>query len=98
VYPREVEDVLQEHPSVSEAGVIGIPVDGSDQRAKPFVVIDPGDPVAASDLIAFCGERLGKFKVPRQIEFRDELPKTFVGKILRRELADEDRRRQQEES
>ncbi len=97
VYPREVEDVLYEHPSVREAGVIGVPVDGTDQRAKAFVVVDPGDPVADTDLIAFCGERLARFKVPRQIEFRDELPKTFVGKILRRELADEERRREQEE-
>jgi len=98
VYPREVEDVLYEHPSVREAGVIGVPVGGTDQRAKAFVVIDPDDPVSDSEIIAFCAERLARFKVPKQVEFRDELPKTFVGKILRRELADEERRREQEES
>jgi long-chain acyl-CoA synthetase len=90
VYPREVEDVLYEHPAVREAGVIGIPVGAPDQRAKAFVVIDPDSSVSAEDLVAFCSERLARFKVPKEIEFRDELPKTFVGKILRRELAAEE--------
>jgi len=87
VYPREVEDVLYEHPAVREAGVIGIPVGAPDQRAKAFVVVDEGSGVTSEELIEFCGERLARFKVPKEIEFRDELPKTFVGKILRRELA-----------
>jgi long-chain acyl-CoA synthetase len=87
--------VLYEHPSVREAGVIGIPVGGSDQRTKAFVVVDPDHPATAEELIEFCRERLARYKVPRTIEFRDELPKTFVGKILRRELAEEERRRQQ---
>jgi long-chain acyl-CoA synthetase len=88
VYPREIEDVLYEHPAVREAGVIGVPVGGQNQRVKAFVAVD-GD-VAAADLIEFCRERLAKYKIPRDIEFRDELPKTFVGKVLRRELmADE---------
>jgi long-chain acyl-CoA synthetase len=96
VYPREVEDVLYEHPSIREAGVIGVPVDGTDQRAKAFVVVDPDEPADEDELIAFCRERLARFKVPRQVEFRDELPKTFVGKILRRELAEEERIKEQE--
>ncbi len=96
VYPREIEDVLYEHPSVREAGVIGVPVDGSDQRVKAFVVVDPEHPATAEELIEFCRERLARFKVPKHIEFRDELPKTFVGKILRRELADDERKHQQE--
>jgi len=98
VYPREIEDVLYEHPSVVEAGVIGVPVGGTDQRAKAFVVVDPDAPVGSDDLIEFCRERLARFKVPKQVELRDELPKTFVGKILRRELAEQEQRRQQEES
>jgi long-chain acyl-CoA synthetase len=98
VYPREVEDVLYEHPAVQEAGVIGIPVGGSDQRVKAFVVIDPGAGVTEEDLIAFCRERVARFKVPKVVEFRDELPKTFVGKILRRELAAEEQRRQEQEA
>ena len=95
VYPREVEDVLYEHPSVREAGVIGVPVESTDQRVKAFVVVDPGEPASAEELIAFCRERLARFKVPKTIEFRDELPKTFVGKILRRELSEEERAREQ---
>jgi long-chain acyl-CoA synthetase len=84
VYPREIEDVLYEHPAVREAGVIGVPVGGTDQRVKAFVVVD--GVVDAEELIEFCRERLARYKIPRTIEFRDELPKTFVGKVLRREL------------
>ena len=87
VYPREVEDVLHAHPAVAEAAVIGVPVGGKDQRVKAFVVVEPGAAVDEAALTAFCRERLARFKVPRAIEFRDELPKTFVGKVLRRELA-----------
>ena len=98
VYPREIEDVLYEHPAVLEAGVIGVPIGSTDQRAKAFVVVDPEMPAEADELIDFCRERLARFKVPKQVEFRDELPKTFVGKILRRELAEEERLREQKES
>ncbi len=90
VYPREIEDALVEHPAVLEAGVIGIPPGGADQRVKAFVVLEEGAAASAEELIAFCSERLARFKVPRAIEFRDELPKTFVGKVLRRELAKEE--------
>ena len=88
VYPREIEDVLYEHPAVREAGVIGVPVGGQNQRVKAFVAVD--DPVDEEALIAFCRERLARYKIPREIEFRDELPKTFVGKVLRRELMAEE--------
>jgi long-chain acyl-CoA synthetase len=91
VYPREVEDVLFEHPAVREAGVIGVPVDETDQRVKAFVVLKEGADASAEDIIAFCRERMAKFKVPKHIEFLDELPKTFVGKVLRRELAEKER-------
>jgi long-chain acyl-CoA synthetase len=90
VYPREVEDVLFEHPAVQEAGVIGVPVGSQDQRVKAFVVVVPGANVSAEELQEFCRERLARYKVPRSIEFRDDLPKTFVGKVLRRELAAEE--------
>jgi long-chain acyl-CoA synthetase len=86
VYPREIEDVLYEHPKVMEAAVIGVPVGASDQRAKAFVVLRPGETATEEELVEFCRERLAKYKVPRYIEFRDDLPKTMVGKILRREL------------
>ena len=93
VYPREIEDVLYEHPAVVDAGVIGVPVGGDNQRGKAFVVLEAGSQVTADDLLEFCRERLARFKIPRNIEFRDELPKSFVGKVLRRELAAEERAR-----
>ena len=93
VYPREIEDVLYEHPAVVDAGVIGVPVGGDNQRGKAFVVLEAGSQVTADDLLEFCRERLARFKIPRTIEFRDELPKSFVGKVLRRELAAEEQAR-----
>jgi long-chain acyl-CoA synthetase len=95
VYPREVEDVLFEHPAVLEAGVIGVPVGKQDQRVKAFVVVAPESDVSEEQLQDFCRQRLARYKVPRSIEFRDELPKTFVGKVLRRELAEEERAKQE---
>ncbi len=94
VYPREIEDVLFEHTAVVDAGVIGVPVGGQDQRAKAFVVLDEGANVTEEELIEFCRERLARYKIPRTVEFRDELPKTFVGKVLRRELMAEEQARQ----
>ena len=91
VYPREVEETLATHPAVLEAAVIGVrhPIKG--EEVKAFVVLRPGQTAAADPLIAFCRERLAPFKVPRAIEFRDALPKTLIGKVLRRQLAEEER-------
>ncbi|MDG7012581.1 MAG: AMP-binding protein, partial [Nitrososphaerota archaeon] len=87
VYPREVEDVLFEHPDIKEAGVIGVPDDFSGEAVKAFVVLkDPAKKVTAQEVIAFCQERLAKFKVPKEVEFVQELPKTLIGKVLRRKL------------
>jgi long-chain acyl-CoA synthetase len=97
VYPREIEDVLHEHPAVAEVGVIGVPVGSPDQRVKAFVVLKPGAQVTAEDLQEFCRERLARFKVPKFIDFRDSLPRTFVGKVLRRELVAEEQRRAEQE-
>lgn len=93
VYPREIEDVLVEHPAVAEAGAIGVPVGSPDQRVKAFVVLRPGAHATAEELQEFCRGRLARFKVPKFIEFRDSLPRTFVGKVLRRELAAEEQAR-----
>jgi long-chain acyl-CoA synthetase len=88
VYPNEVEEVIAGHPGVLECAVIGIPDDKSGEAVKAFVVRkDPN--VTSEDIIKFCRERLTAYKVPRLIEFRKDLPKTNVGKILRRELRDE---------
>jgi long-chain acyl-CoA synthetase len=89
VYPREVEEVLYEHPQVLEAAAIGVPVGEKGERIKAFVVLKAGESVAEDEIIALCRENLAPYKVPSWVEFRDELPKTLVGKVLRRALRDE---------
>ncbi|GAB4223841.1 MAG: AMP-binding protein [Gammaproteobacteria bacterium] len=84
VYPNEVEQVLLNHPAVLEVGVIGEPDNESGERVKAFVVVDT--PVDAQELRRYAKKYLTAYKVPKVIEFRDQLPKTNVGKILRREL------------
>ena len=79
-----------------EAAAIGIPVGGSDQRAKVFVVLRPGETATEEEILEFCSERLAKYKVPKYVEFREGLPKTMVGKILRRVLVEEELKRLQE--
>ena len=86
VYPREVEEVLFEHPAVQEATVIGIPDPYRGESVKAFLVLKAGRKVTADEVRAFCKDRLAPFKVPREVEFRKELPKTIVGKVLRRAL------------
>ena len=88
VYPKEIEEALAEHPGVLESGAIGVPDEHSGEIVKVVVVRkDPN--LTAEILIAFCRENLTSYKVPKIVEFRDELPKTNVGKILRRALRDE---------
>jgi long-chain acyl-CoA synthetase len=96
VYPRDIEERLYEHPKVLEAAAIGVPVGGDNQRAKVFVVLKPGQTATTEELIAWCQEGLAKYKVPKYIEFRPELPKTMVGKILRRQLIEEEEKREKE--
>ncbi len=93
IVPHEVEEVLLEHPHVQEAVVAGIPDPQRGETVKAFVVLKAGTEATADELIAFCRERLAAFKVPRYVEFRAELPKTTVGKLLRRVLVEEEKRR-----
>ena len=86
IYPREVEEVLFEHPRIQEAVVIGIPDAYRGETVKAFIVLKPGQTLAPEEIEAFCRERLASYKVPRLVEFRDSLPKSGVGKYLRREL------------
>jgi len=88
VYPNEVESVLAEHPAVLEAGCIGVPDEHSGQAVKAVVVTREGMSVSAEELREFCRQRLTRYKVPRYVEFRPSLPKTNVGKVLRRALAE----------
>ena len=88
VWPREVEDILYEHPAVLEAAVIGIPDAYRGETVKAFVSLRSGESVDEVTLIEFCKKRMAAYKYPRHIEFIEELPKTVTGKILRRELRD----------
>jgi len=88
VYPNEIEDVVAKIPGVFEVAAVGIPDANSGEAVKLFIVKrDPN--LTESDVLNFCKEQLTGYKRPRKIEFRTELPKTNVGKILRRELRDE---------
>ena len=94
IYPREVEDVLYEHPKVLEAAVAGVPVGREKgERVKAYVVLKPGETATEDEMIEYCRENLAPYKVPKFVEFRDELPKTMVGKILRRVLVEEELKR-----
>ena len=89
VYPNEVEDIVAHHPAVLEAACIGVPDPVSTEQVKVVVVARPGATVTAEEIVAHCRESLTAYKVPKFVEFRDELPKTNVGKILRRALREE---------
>jgi long-chain acyl-CoA synthetase len=86
VWPREVEEVITDHPKVFEVGVAGIPDPKRGETVKAWIVLIPSEEATVEEIRAFCKENMAAYKVPSQIEFRDELPKTNVGKILRREL------------
>jgi long-chain acyl-CoA synthetase len=91
VYPREIEEVLFEHPDVSEAVAVGVPDEYRGESVKAFVVRRPGSTVTETEILAFCLERLAPYKAPKSLEFRESLPKSTVGKLLRRVLAEEER-------
>ena len=93
VIPREVEEVLFQHPKVQEVVVAGVPDAQRGETVKAYVVLKPGQTATADEMIAYCKENLAGFKAPRQIEFRSELPKTMVGKFLRRVLVEEEKKK-----
>lgn len=88
VWPRDVEDVMYQHPSVKEVAVIGVPDQYRGETVKAFVAVKPGleGSVTQEELIAFCKDRMAAYKYPRQVEFVSEIPKTWTGKFLRRAL------------
>ena len=88
VWPREIEEVLAKHPSVSEVGVAGVPDATKGEAVKAWVVLRAGTTASEEELRTFCREELAPYKVPAHVEFRAELPKTMVGKVLRRALRD----------
>jgi long-chain acyl-CoA synthetase len=88
VWPREVEEAIAAHPAVAEVGVAGIPDPKKGEAVKAWVVLRAGHDASEADLRAFCRETLAPYKVPTHVEFRADLPKTMVGKVLRRALRD----------
>jgi long-chain acyl-CoA synthetase len=86
IYPADVEAVLFEHPKVKEAAVIGVPDEKRGETVKAFVVLKEGETATEEEIINFCRENIAVYKAPRIIEFREDLPKSMVGKVLRREL------------
>lgn len=93
IFPQEVDEVLMEHPGILEACTIGVPDRYRGEAPKSYVVLKDGDLLSTEEIVEFCKQRLAPYKVPRQIEFIDELPKTPVGKILRREVKELDRKK-----
>lgn len=89
IYPREVEEVLFEHPDIVEAAVIGVPDDYRGETVKAVIVPKPGANLNEKELDDYCRKHLAAYKVPRIYEFRDELPKTIIGKVLKRQLVEE---------
>ena len=88
IYPTEVEAVLFEHPAILEAAVIGVPHETRGETVKAFVVLQEGQNATPEEIMDFCRERMAAYKIPRHVDYRDELPKSIIGKVLRRELRD----------
>ncbi|HCR85887.1 MAG TPA: dicarboxylate--CoA ligase PimA, partial [Alphaproteobacteria bacterium] len=86
VYPRNMEEIIYQHPSILECAVIGIPDEYSGQKTKVFVVFKQGMEISTEEMMAYFKEHLAKHEVPKEIEFRDSLPKSPIGKILKKEL------------
>ncbi|MBQ7457030.1 MAG: long-chain fatty acid--CoA ligase [Desulfovibrio sp.] len=98
VFPREVDEVLASHPKILEAVSVGLDDPLRGEILKAYIVPKAGEHLTKSEIVAFCRTKLASYKVPRQIEFRDALPRTIVGKILRRHLRDEEMAKQKEKN
>ena len=89
IYPREVEEVLMLHPSIAEAAVIGVPHEYRGETVAAVIVLKPGVEASVEtrdEILAYCKKQLTPYKVPKIIEFRESLPKSLIGKVLKREL------------
>jgi len=94
IYPREIDEVLYQHPKVFEAVAVGIGDVYRGETVKAYVVLNPGETTSEEDIIEFCKKKLAVYKVPKTVEFRDSLPKSAVGKVLRKVLRDEEEAKQ----
>ena len=94
IYPREIDEVLFQHPKVQEAISIGVSDPYRGETVKAYIVLKPGQTATAEEMINFCKEKLTAYKVPKMVEFRESLPKSAVGKVLRKVLrAEEEEKR-----
>lgn len=96
IYPREVDEVLYQHPKILDAVSVGIPHEYRGETVKAYVVLEDGESATEDEIITFCKDRLAVYKVPKLVEFRKELPKSAVGKILRKILRDEEMEKQEQ--
>jgi len=96
IYPREVEEVLYLHRGIKEAVVVGVPHEYRGETVKAYIVPKEGHTLDPAEIMEFCRQHLAAYKIPRIIEFRDELPKSIVGKVLRRVLLEEEQQRRKE--
>ena len=93
IYPREIEEVLYEHPKVKEAACFGVPDPYRGQTVKVAIVLKEGESATEDEIIEFCRPRLARYKIPKLVEFRDALPKSLIGKVLRRVLVEEEEKK-----
>jgi long-chain acyl-CoA synthetase len=94
IYPREIDEVLYQHPKIAEAASVGVPDEYRGETVKAFVVLKPGQTATDKEIVDFCKTKLTAYKVPKQVEFRESLPKSAVGKILRKVLKQEEAQKQ----
>ncbi|MBU2551520.1 MAG: long-chain fatty acid--CoA ligase [Proteobacteria bacterium] len=88
IYPRDIDEVLYEHPKVQEACAVGLPDPYRGETVKAFIALKPGEAMSEAEVIEYCKTKLATYKVPKSVEFLSELPKSVIGKVLRRELRD----------
>ena len=86
IYPAEIEEVLLSHPKISDVAVIGMPHDKWGEVPRAIVQITPGEKVTLEDVISYCQDRIAKYKMPKRVDFMDELPRSATGKVLKKEL------------
>jgi long-chain acyl-CoA synthetase len=96
IYPRDVEEILFAHPKVMEAAVAGITDPYRGETLKAYVVLKEWQTMTEEEVISYCKENLAAYKVPKLVEFRKELPKTMIGKVLRRMLKEEEEKKMQQ--
>jgi long-chain acyl-CoA synthetase len=94
IYPREIDEVLYQHPKIQDAVSVGIPHEYRGETVKAYIVLKEGEKAAEAEIITFCKQKLAAYKTPKIIEFREELPKSAVGKVLRKVLRDEEMAKQ----